>query len=201
MLELQGISCLALDEVPAAKQQIVCSRSFKNPLVASDDLLAALSEFCSRAAEKLRSQQCVAGALTVFIETNPFRPREPQYQRSATRLLPHATQDTRRLVGQVRKLLQEIYRDGYRYHKCGVLPGHVQPEAVPGQLDLFAGGGVGRCTEEGSLMRTVDSINQRFPAALAVASTGLGRHWQYQSARLSGHYTTQWRELAKVRCQ
>ncbi|MGJ0486274.1 MAG: hypothetical protein ACR65R_17325, partial [Methylomicrobium sp.] len=83
VMELNGISCLDLEEMAPDKQQIVCSRSFSRRLTEYRELAEALAEFCSRAAEKLRYQNSVAGHLSVFIRTNPFNPNEPQYQRAA----------------------------------------------------------------------------------------------------------------------
>ncbi len=48
VMELNGISCLSVDEIAPAKQQIVCSRSFKRRLTDINELAEALAEFCSR---------------------------------------------------------------------------------------------------------------------------------------------------------
>jgi DNA polymerase V len=77
VLELNGIPCLALEEITPDRQQIICSRSFSRRLTEYRELSEALAEFCSRAAEKLRSQHSVAGHISVFIRTNPFNPAEP----------------------------------------------------------------------------------------------------------------------------
>jgi len=69
----------------------IVSRSFSRRLTEYRELSAALSEFCSRAAEKLRKQHSVTGCITVFIRTNPFNPQEPQYQRAASIKLDAAT--------------------------------------------------------------------------------------------------------------
>ncbi|MGZ5058947.1 MAG: Y-family DNA polymerase, partial [Methylobacter sp.] len=137
VLELNGIPCLELEHIAPDKQQIVCSRSFSRRLTEYRELSAALSEFCSRAAEKLRKQHSVTGCITVFIRTNPFNPQEPQYQPSASVKLDAATQDSRAIIAAANRLLKEIFKAGYGYHKCGVQLSHIQPEASPGQLELF----------------------------------------------------------------
>ena len=75
--ELNGASCLSLEAVTPPKQQIMASRSFGSLVVDIEDLREALAHHVSRAAEKLRSQSDEAGALTVMIRTNPFKPAEP----------------------------------------------------------------------------------------------------------------------------
>ncbi len=198
VLELNGTSCLSLEEI-AAKQQIVCSRSFKPRLSDYAKLTEALASFCSRAAEKLRQQQSIAGAITVFIQTNPFNPDEPQYQRSIHIRLQQPCQDTRRIVNIAKQALKNIYKEGYRYQKCGVILGDIQPAAQPQQLDLF------QLVEDKNppgqkLMTTIDNINKRFPKSITATANNLYNHWQYSVNHLSGHFTTSWHELPLVKC-
>jgi DNA polymerase V len=56
VLELRGTSCLSMDEAPAAKQQILVSRSFGKAVTDVAGIVEAVSEFASRAAESLRLQ-------------------------------------------------------------------------------------------------------------------------------------------------
>ena len=200
VMELKGIACLSLDDISADKQQIVCSRSFKRRLTEFEELAKALSSFCIRATEKLRKQHSVAGSITVFIRTNPHNSNEPQYQRSIYTVLNQASSDTRQIISTAKKLLQEIFKSGYRYQKCGVQLGHIQPRLMPMQVDLFD------LTENNAsknhdLMLTVDQINQRFPKGIAVCAAGIDNTWQYSVERLSNHYTTNWDELAVVQCR
>lgn len=51
--ELQGTPCIDLDHAPAPKQQIACTRSFGHPVTDLTDLNEAVTEFASRAAQKL----------------------------------------------------------------------------------------------------------------------------------------------------
>lgn len=198
VLELNGIGCLALEEITPDKQQIVCSRSFRQKVTQFDELASALSEFCSRAGEKLRQQNSAAGALTVFIRTNPHNPQEPQYHRAVTLNLDYATQDTRMLIGVAKKLLREIFKPDYRYQKCGVQLNCIESVQAPGQLDLFTTAESG-CARQ--LMAAIDAINRRFPKAITIASTGIRKDWKFHVENLSRHYTTDWNQLAIVQCR
>ncbi|MGR9044857.1 MAG: Y-family DNA polymerase [Gammaproteobacteria bacterium] len=202
VLELNGIDCLALDEVASPKQHIVSSRSFRRKVTQFDELASALAEFSSRAAEKLREQNSVAGVLTVFIRTNPHHPQEPQYHRAVSLTLAHATQDTCYLVGTAKKLLREIFKPGYRYQKCGVQLGRIEPNLGPEQMDLFDF--AESCHPQGNtggLMAAIDTINRRFPKAISIASVGIDRNWRFDVEYLSRHYTTDWRQLPTVSCR
>jgi DNA polymerase V len=199
VMELNGIPCLELEEIAPDKKQIVCSRSFSRRLTQFGELSQALAEFCSRAAEKLRYQNSVTGCITIFIRTSPFNPKEPQYQRVASIKLASATQDTRTIIATASRMLKEIFKPGYGYQKCGVQLSHIQPESSPGQIELFDFADSGLPTENRPLMKAVDRINQRFPKAISVAAIGFDKTWKPKAGRVSQRYTTDWRELVKVR--
>jgi len=199
VMELNGTACLALEEMSPDKQQIVCSRSFSRRLTEEAELSKALSEFCSRAAEKLRHQKSVTGCVTVFIRTSPFNEQEPQYQRSASIKLSAATQDTRTLIATANRILAELFKPGYNYQKCGVQLSHIQAKTTVGQLELFDFDNEDLPTENSVLMATMDNINKRFPKKVSIAATGFDKSWQPKAERISQRYTTDWRELALIK--
>ena len=52
VLELQGMSCISLEDAPPPKQEIACTRSFGHPITELRHVSEAVTEFASRAAEK-----------------------------------------------------------------------------------------------------------------------------------------------------
>ncbi len=199
VMELNGTACLDLEDVAPDKQQIVCSRSFSRKLTELEELSRALSEYCTRAVEKLRRQQSVTGCVSVFIRTNPFAVQDPQYQRSATVKLDAATQDTRTIIRVALSSLKAIYKPGFGYQKCGVQLSAIRPAASPSQFDLFDLSSEGTPPDNAILMRTLDTINRRFPKAVTIASSGFDKSWKPKAERISQRYTTDWRELVIVR--
>ena len=193
--ELRGVSCLALEEVAPDKQQIICSRSFGQYIEDRDQLAEVVASYVARAAEKLRAQDSLAGALLVFIQTNPFNPKEPQYQRSMTLPLPEATADTRILVSWALKVLRRIYRPGFAYQKAGVMLSELRPRSMA-QASLF----VDPETVRGKrLMSALDDINKRWGrGTLRTAAEGIEKPWQMKRQRLSPSYTTDWEGLPVV---
>ena len=113
--------------------------------------------------------------------------------------LTSATQDTRTLIAAANRLLAEIFRKGYDYQKCGVQLSHIQPVTTPGQCELFDFTDDSLPTENRPLMATLDKINQRFPKKLSIAATGTDKSWKPKTERISQRYTTDWKELAKVK--
>lgn len=207
--ELQGISCISLDDAPANKQQIMCSRSFGRPVLHIDDLIEAVTEFGSRAAEKLRAQSSAAGAITVFIRTSPFRANDTQHSASITVPLVRPTGDTNLLVSAAVKGLQSIYREGFRYAKCGVMLVELQSDDLAqGELDLFGGhmddeDPQPEQRDRSKLMSAMDRVNARYGrGSLLVASAGLEadrRAWSMKQDRRTPRYTTNWDEMPIAR--
>jgi len=194
--ELNGTSCLALAETVPAKQQIMASRSFGCAVHALEDLREAIATHMTRAAEKLRSQQCEAAAVTVMIRTSPFRPDEPQYQRTVTIPLPIPTSDTGALITAAVALLRRIYRPGYAYQKAGVMLSELTPsECYPSGLFDDAV----RIERRHAIMAAMDSINQRWGrGTVQPSANGADQAWRMRRGRLSPSYTTSWQGLPIV---
>ncbi|NMU84738.1 DNA polymerase V subunit UmuC, partial [Vibrio parahaemolyticus] len=68
--ELNGESCIELEDIPPTKKQIVCSRSFGIKVTQFELLREAVCEYATRATEKLRKEQRQAKVMTVFIRTS-----------------------------------------------------------------------------------------------------------------------------------
>ena len=195
--ELRGVSCLDLEAVVPDRQQIMSSRSFGTLVHDLEELEEAVASYVSRAAEKLRSQDSLAGAIQVYIRTNIFKPEAPQYQRAMTVPLPEASADTRVLVGWAIRALRCIYRPGYGYHKAGITLLEIVPR-VNQQFSLFVPAGMENSRDE-RLMDTLDAINGRYGrGALRLAAEGVAKGWQMRRGNLSPRYTTEWAGVARV---
>ena len=208
VLELRGTACLSVDDAPSPNQQIMCSRSFGEPVTALATLGEIVSGFTARVAEKARQQHSVAGAVQVFITTSPHRRRDAQHSPAATVPLVRPTSDSRLLIGATLHTLERLYRPGFNYVKAGVMLVDLQPQGQrQEELDLFANGdrdaGSDRRTAEAALMVALDALNQRFGRdAVSVASSA--RHGPQAShaakqERRTPRYTTRLDEIVTVR--
>lgn len=197
--ELQGTPCIDLDDAPAAKQEIACTRSFGHPVTELSDLSEAVTHFASRAAEKLRKQGSTAHQVMCFVRTSPFR-QDPQYSRSISVPLRRPTADTSALVSAAVTGLKAIFRPGFNYAKAGVMLLDLQSDtANQGELDLEGDD----TPDHGKLMSTLDGLNQRFgKGTVLIASAGLAgdhRAWVMKQERRTPAYTTCWENLAIVK--
>ena len=198
--ELRGVSCLKLEEVAPAKQQIIASRSFGKLVTSQAELAQSVATHAARAAEKLRSQDSVTGALTVFIQTNPFKQHEPQHHQSVTIPLSDATDNTLTLTNAALAGLQQIYQPNFRYKKAGVILNLISDKPTI-QQSLFED--IESKGKSAHLMKAMDQINTRFGNAVvrsaAAGTNGSKQVWQMRSGNKSPNYTTQWDELPVAR--
>jgi DNA polymerase V len=196
--ELQGQPCVGLEDTAPDKQEIACTRSFGSPVSALGDLSEAVSEFASRAAEKLRRQDGQANQVLTFVRTSPFRD-DPQYSRSIVVPLRRPTADTSRIVEAALAGLRCIYKPDILYAKAGVMLLELQPASVKqAELDLEPD----EAPDEGRLMGALDGLNRRYGrGTVLLASTGLAgdrRLWSMKQERLTPQYTTRWEDMPVV---
>jgi DNA polymerase V len=193
--ELQGVSCIGLDDAPAPRKEIASTRSFGHPVQSEQALVQAVTEFVSRASEKLRRQESLAGRLMVFIHTSPFRRGEPQYSRSVTVPLRRPTSDTAILVRAAVRGLRLIYKPGYNFAKAGVHLVDLQSVGVQqGELALDADNG-----DRSALMQAMDKINETHgKRSLWIASAGIKsskREWEMRQDLRTPLHTTKLRDI------
>lgn len=194
--ELNGIACIELDEAATPRQQIMVSRSFGLPVTGLADLSESVVYFTSRAAEKLRHDGSVASSVCVSIRTNPFKAREPQYQRSLVVALHTPTDDTLQLVNAATAGLKTIYREGYGYKKSGVMLMGLQAKHAqqPGLFDNSP-----EQIRSDKMMRVMDAINRKMGAgSVVLAATGVSQNWAMRRENKSPSYTTEWDGLRVV---
>ena len=92
--ELQGESCIALDDLPY-KKSICMSRSFPGHGLSEWHVLEeAVAYFASECARKLREQGTCCGQVTVFAYTSRFRTDVPGNMIQQQVRMPVPTQDT-----------------------------------------------------------------------------------------------------------
>ncbi|PLR41193.1 DNA polymerase V subunit UmuC [Chimaeribacter californicus] len=194
--ELRGESCLALELEPAAKQQIVCSRSFGHRLTAKEEVRQAVCAFAERAAEKLRGERRYCRQVTVFIRTSPHDASGDHYTPHATAQCQTPTQDTRDIIALAMQAFEHIWQTGYRYMKAGVMLGDFYNEGVA-QLGLFDE--LAPRANSEALMQVVDRLNRTGKGSLWFAGQGVQKSWQMRRAMLSPAYTTRFADLPVVK--
>ena len=194
--ELRGISCLTLEDMAPARQQIMSSRSFGVSVESIDDLQEAVACYTTRAAEKLRQQQSISAAVHVFLQTNCFKDDAPQYHPAITVPLIEATDDTLVLISAAASGLRNIFRAGFHYKKVGVMLTLLSSKTAR-QGTLFDDPAARE--RSAKLMAVMDAVNQEFGRdTLHSAAEGVAKRWAMRAGMRSPRYTTQWDELPVV---
>ncbi|KAA9001701.1 translesion error-prone DNA polymerase V subunit UmuC [Affinibrenneria salicis] len=194
--ELRGQSCLEAEAVAAARQQIICSRSFSKRITVYEDMRQAVCSYAERAAEKLRGQRQSCRQVSVFIRTSPHAAGEAFCARQASSHLPVSTCDTRDIVRLATNALDQIWSTGRRYMKAGVMLTDFYRHGAE-QLPLFSE----RAPWSNStpLMQTIDRINQSGKGRVWFAGQGTEQHWAMKRELLSPAYTTRLSDLPVVK--
>ncbi len=197
VLELRGISCIPLEEMPPPKKQIMTTRSFGEKLTSIDDLRSAVTHFAARSGEKLRQQKMSAQALTIFIQTSPFDTGNPQYANSATTEFDRPIDDSAQLIAAAHRGLQQIFKTGFSYQRAGILLPDLLPAGVA-QTSLFDI--VESSGRSEHLMATLDKINRvHGKSTIRYASEMVSKRWHMRQQFKSPSYTTDWQELLTIR--
>nr|WP_252374487.1 DUF4113 domain-containing protein [Hydrogenophaga sp. 2FB] len=199
--ELQGESCMDIEDVAPDKKEIACTRSFGAPVRDVVEIQEAVTDFASRASKKLRDQEGVAGQVLVFIRTSPFR-KTPQYSRSVTIPMRTPSSDTGAIVAAALMGLTAIFRPGFDYAKAGVMLMDIAPGARE-QFELDLGADDPTPAARPRLMEALDRVNDRYGRGTLQLGTGtLGakpRKWTMKQERRTPAYTTKWEDMPVVR--
>lgn len=193
--ELRGTPCIAFEHHVPDRKSIIASRSFGRPVALLQEMEEAVATYIARAAEKMRRQNLAACHLSVFMETNRFKPHEPQYNPTSSVQMPVATANTATLAYWARRILQTIWKPGFQYKKAGVVLLDLV-SADKAQGDMFTAP-----DSPGSrlLMKIIDETNAYHGRdTLAFAAAGRHKTWRLKSDHISPRYTTDWDELLAV---
>ncbi len=155
--ELNGIDCIP-NEAMAKKKSICTSRSFNGMISDLETIKIHVANYAARCAEKLRQQDTVASIVGVFLNTNYFRDDLPQYWQFKELNLPTPSNSTTTIVKAAHEVLDDIFREGYRYKKAGVVVMGIAPTS-PIQLNLFDINAE-RFEKLKSLDKVIDRINK-----------------------------------------
>ena len=194
ILELRGISCIPLEEIPPVRKGTAVTRSFGKPVTSLDELKQAISTHAARGAEKMRHHGVIAGRIRVFMHTNKYRNTPQFYGVECGSLRPY-TNDTRQIIREAMRLTEIVFRGGIEYGKCGIILEDLLPASEKPQ-DLFSED----LPHSPNLMKALDSINKRHGRnTLQMAGMGLNKKWKQRSERRSPCYTTRIDDVPIVR--
>lgn len=197
--ELNGESCLDLDQVIPRKKQICTSRSFGTTIYGYSDMEEAVATFAEMCAVKLRKQHSCAFSLLVFVGcTEDSRSGFHAFFNSVVKLMVPSNITTD-IVRHALIALKNIYRKGVGYKKAGVIVMDLVPDDAI-QQNLFYKEDREKLSR---LMEAIDELNSKGikkQVNLAVQGTGV-RKWKLRQEHLSPCYTTQLSDVLTIECK
>ncbi len=196
--ELKGEEAIFMDEELVNKKMIATTRMFGEPVTSINDIKEAIATYTARAAEKLRRQHSAASVISAFVVPKEERKEGEAFSHgpmlTASTVLLQPTSITNELIKPAVKMAGEMFKDGKKYKKAGViLSGLVPDNSLQGNL-FEPGRSGGRL-----LMEIIDNINFSMrDDVLKFAASGTKRNWKMRQEFHSPRYTTRWDELYEV---
>ncbi|MDC4801027.1 Y-family DNA polymerase [Acinetobacter baumannii] len=194
--ELQGISCIEIEHTPPSKKQIVASRSFGGRVTELTDLKEAISMYAQDACKRLRDEGLLCGCMIAFVQSNPFDPNVPFYNKSITGSFSEPTDCAVDFVKAATRMLNDIYKEGIKYKKCGVVLTCLEPKSGH-TYDLLTD--FKQIEKKECLMQAMDGIHSKF----GKKKVGVGpcfipnRNWSMSRDKLSKN-PFKWDELLTI---
>lgn len=182
--ELQGISCIEIEHTPQTKQQIIASRSFGSRVTELEDLKEAISMYAQDACSRLRDESLLCGCMIAFVQSNPFDPNVPFYNKSISGGFSEPTDCALDLVRAATRMVSEIFKEGIKYKKCGVILTGLEPKSGH-TYDLLTD--FETIEKKEKLMKTLEGVHQKYgKKKLGVGPCFIpGRTWSMSRDKLS----------------
>lgn len=183
--DLMGVETIRL-ELAHSKKSIATTRTFERNYTEFDQVKERVITFAVSCAEKLRKQKSCCNAMMIFIRTNNHREDHKQYNKSIVLKLPFSTSSSIELAEFAEKGLKQIFKEGYRYKKAGVVVLDFTPEENVEQ-HLFDNSN----PKHGAAMKAIDKINGSLGKNnVKLASQDPKKTWKMRQEKLSPRYTT-----------
>lgn len=195
--ELQGISCIEIEDTPPSKKQIIKSCSFGAKVTELSDLKEAIAMHAQEACKRLRDEESLCGCLLVFVQSSPFDESAPFYNKSITGAFSEPTDSALDFVKAAVRMVSDIYKEGIKYKKCGVILTGLEPKAGH-TYDLLTDFEVIEKKEQ--LMKALDNVHNKF----GKKKLGVGpcyvpnRNWSMSRDKLSIN-PFKWDELLTIK--
>lgn len=196
VMELRGTRAFPLEMNPPPRRSMVCTRSFGKAITDYRTVREAVAVFTSRVAEKLRKHNLAADSITTILATHRFNASPEYYSNAATYSSAYPTDVDQELQAWAFGCLDKIYKQGFEYHKAGVMLGGLVPSAhlTARMYDDE------RWKRFRRAMRAVDEINRRWGKdTLRFAVARPGGEWLGRCDRRSPRYTTRLGEIFTIK--
>ncbi|HFF4576215.1 TPA: DUF4113 domain-containing protein, partial [Acinetobacter baumannii] len=147
--------------------------------------------------KRLRDEGLLCGCMIAFVQSNPFDANVPFYNKSITGSFSEPTDCAIDFVKAATRMLNDIYKEGIKYKKCGVVLTCLEPKSGH-TYDLLTDFEIIEKKEQ--LMRAIDNVHTKF----GKKKIGVGpcfvpsRNWSMCRNKLSRN-PFKWDELLEIK--
>ena len=119
-MELNGIKCLPLEVTEKDNRSIAHTRTFGQTISNFQDIKNAVFYFTTRALEKMRWNNLTAKSVTVFLQTDRFKPVPRYYSTAYSYNSIYHSDVTSEIYEWVSLCLEKTFRSGMQYKRAGI---------------------------------------------------------------------------------
>lgn len=174
-----------------------CKPIFRWSLTELTDLKEAISMYAQDACKRLRDEELLCGCMIAFVQSNSFDPNVPFYNKSIISSFSEPTDCAIDFVKAATRMLNDIYKEGIKYKKCGVVLTGLEPKSGH-TYDLLTD--FEQIEKKECLMKAMDGIHSKF----GKKKIGVGpcfvpdRNWSMSRDKLSRN-PFRWDELLVIK--
>ena len=121
VLELNGIPCLSMEVTHRDNRSIAHTRTFGRTVSDHTEIRNALFYFATRALEKMRWNGLATRKVTVFLQTDRFRPKPFIYINKHSYRSVYYSDVTSEIYTWIGECFDAVYHPGIEYRKAGVI--------------------------------------------------------------------------------
>ena len=191
--ELNGQRCFNFHEDIVEQHQIMVSRSFGKPIYDLQPLQSLTISYLEKAMEKLRANNQLVRHIAISASTSRFSGSHRSINNVIT--LPIHTSDTLTAAKYVSQGLEQCYQRHKFVRSMVCLTSlrasqYYQPDLLESEDS----------TKSKNLMEVIDTLNAGNQKNIYLARAPKKTEWDMKRLFKSPEYTTDWKDLPKIRC-
>lgn len=184
--ELSGFSVIELHHSLPIPKSLAHTRSFRQPILKKEVLRSRIVSFTTSVAQSLRQEGLKCRSLYLYIRGNRFN--QGYYRNEITVSLSSYTNIRTDLVNAIGKAFEDIYKEGEKYKKAGVVALDITSD---NGMELFGSSEERKVRAE----EAVDKVNYRWHQLIKLGS----EYFSDKRKNLNlGFSTTDWNRLPFV---
>lgn len=121
VMELNGVPCMPLELIDRDNKSIAHTRTFGRTVSSFQELKNAVFYFTTRALEKMRWNNLTTRSVSVFLQTDRFKPVPNYYSNAAAYNSVYHSDATSEIYKWVSACLEKVYQPGLQYKRAGVV--------------------------------------------------------------------------------